>query len=62
MGMLTGTSILSEYIRLKNRYRDVYVDFFEKDDGYTIIIYCCIKPDDKVKLFREFDRLVACIG
>ena len=60
--MLTRTSILSEYIRLKNRYRDVYVDVFEKDDGYTVIIYCGIKPDDKVRLFKEPDRLVAYIG
>ena len=60
--MLTRTSILEEYIRLRDRYRDVYVDVFEEDKGYTIIIYCGIKPDDKVKLFKELDRLVACIG
>ena len=60
--MLTRTSILEEYIRLKNRYRDVYVEVFEKDDGYTVIIYCGIKPDDKVRLFKEPNRLVACIG
>ncbi|HEW94137.1 MAG TPA: hypothetical protein ENF47_05485, partial [Thermoprotei archaeon] len=60
--MLTKASLVNEFIRLGKKYRDTYIEVFEDKDGYTVIIYCDIKPDDEVRLFKEFDRLIICIG
>ena len=60
--MLTKASSVNDFIRLGNRYNNTYIEVFEDNDGYTITIYCDVKPDDEVKLFKEFDRLIACIG
>ena len=60
--MLTKASSVNEFIRLGKKYRDTYIEVFEDNDGYTVIVYCDVKPDDEVKLFKEFNRLIACIG
>ena len=60
--MLTKASSVNEFIRLGKKYRDTYIEVFEDNGGYTIIVYCDVKPNDEVKLFKNFDRLIACIG
>ena len=60
--MLTKESLVNDFIRLGKKYRDTYIEVFEDKGGYTIIIYCDVKPDDEVRLFKEFDRLIVCIG
>ena len=60
--MLTKVSLVNEFIRLGKKYRDTYIEVFEDNGGYTIIVYCDVKPNDEVKLFKNFDRLIACIG
>ncbi|RLG61589.1 hypothetical protein DRN87_02070, partial [Candidatus Geothermarchaeota archaeon] len=60
--MLTKESLVNDFIRLGKKYRDTYIEVFEDEDGYTVIIYCDVKPNDEVKLFKEFDRLIVCIG
>ena len=60
--MLTKASLVNEFIRLGKKYRDTYIEVFEDNDGYTIIVYCDVKPDDEVKLFKDFNRLIICIS
>ena len=60
--MLTKASSVNEFIRLGKKYNNTYIKVFEDNDGYTVIIYCDVKPDDEVKLFKDFDRLIVCIG
>ena len=60
--MLTKASSVNEFIRLGKKYRDTYIEVLEDNDGYTVIVYCDVKPDDEVRLFKEFNRLIACIG
>ena len=45
-----------------NIYRDTYIEVFEDKGGYTVIVYCDVKPGEEVRLFKEFDRLIICIG
>ena len=60
--MLTKASLINEFIRLGKKYRDTCIEVFEDKGGYTVIVYCDVKPDDEVRLFKEFDRLIVCIG
>ena len=60
--MMIKASSVNEFIRLGKKYRDTYIEVFEDKDGYTVIVYCDVKPGEEVKLFKEFDRLIACIG
>ena len=60
--MLTKESLVNDFIRLGKKYRDTYIEVFEDKGGYTIIIYCDVKHGEEVKLFKEFDRLIVCIG
>ena len=60
--MLTKASLVNEFIRLGKKYRDTYIEVFEDNDGYTIIVYCDVKPDDEVRLFKDFNRLIICIS
>ena len=62
VSMLTKASLINEFLRLGNRYRDAYIEVFDDVDGYTVIIYCDVKPDEDVRLFKDFDRLIVCIG
>jgi|GEM_PF-925546 len=61
--MLTKASSVNEFIRLGKKYNNnTYIKVFEDNDGYTVIIYCDVKPNDEVKLFKDFDRLIVCIS
>ena len=60
--MLTKASLINEFIRLGKKYRDTYIEVFEDKNEYTIIIYCDVKPGEEVRLFKDFDRLIVCIG
>jgi len=62
VSMLTKASLINEFIRLGKKYRDTYIEVFEDKNEYTIIIYCDVKPGEEVRLFKDFDRLIVCIG
>ena len=60
--MLTKASLINEFIRLGKKYKNTYIEVYEEDNKYTVIIYCDVKSDDEVKLFKDLDRLIVCIG
>lgn len=53
--------MVNEFIRVGDRYRGTYIEVLEKD-GYTVIIYCDVKPNEGVRLSKDYGRLIAYIG
>jgi len=40
---------------------EIYGGIRDKD-GYTVVIYCDVKSGEDVRLFKDYGRLIVCIG
>jgi hypothetical protein len=57
---LTRKSILNEFIRLHQLYRDTFIEVF-KGEEYTVIVYCDVNDSDEIKVFIDVDKLIVCV-